>query len=115
MQTPAEHQGREQVFIKHTLLRTYLTRLFMIYQQAGGGKMMSVKDKIVLDESHMVIGGSASPPRVGKERTVSSYTDDGEFVQTIFFDSSRFNSPKQARKALIEKYGNNGFVDLKIN
>lgn len=30
MQIPVEYIGREQAFIKHTVLRTYLTRLFMI-------------------------------------------------------------------------------------
>ncbi len=30
MQIPTEYHGREQAYIKHTILRTYLTRLFMI-------------------------------------------------------------------------------------
>ena len=33
MEIPASYKGREQAFVKHTLLRTYLERLFMIVGQ----------------------------------------------------------------------------------
>lgn len=31
---PKEYQGREQVFVRHTILRTYLQRLLMIVGRA---------------------------------------------------------------------------------
>jgi hypothetical protein len=33
MEIPASYKGREQAFVKHTLLRAYLERLFMIVGQ----------------------------------------------------------------------------------
>ena len=34
MEIPAEYRGREQAYIKHTLLETYLFKLFMIIGQS---------------------------------------------------------------------------------
>ena len=40
MEIPASYKGREQAFVKHTLLKSYLERLFMIVGQHAKKNML---------------------------------------------------------------------------